>query len=114
MHREAPVAYLQFADQRIYVLLAVLLLVLALALNLRVASSRFGLALLAIKQNEPAAMGAGIDPRVWKLRALVLSAALTGLAGGLYALVLLIVTPASVFGMHVSAQALIVTLFGRV
>ena len=114
MHREAPLAYMQFADQRVYVLLAVALLVLALAVNLLIARSRFGLSLLAIKQNEPAAMGAGIHPRVWKLRALVLSAALTALAGGLYAVVLVIVTPAAVFAMHVSAQALIVTLFGGV
>ena len=114
MHRESPLSFMQFSDQRIYVLLAVLLLVLALAINLRVVRSRFGLSLLAIKQNEPAAMGAGIHPRLWKLRALVLSAALTGLAGGLYAVVLVIVTPPAVFSMHVSAQPLIVTLFGGV
>ncbi len=114
MHREAPVLYMQFADQRWYVVLAVALLVLALVINRWVAGSRFGLTLLAIKQNEPAAMAAGIDPRRSKLHALVLSAALTALAGGLYAVVLLIVTPAAVFGMHVSAQALIVTLFGGV
>ena len=35
-------------------------------------------------------------------------------AGGLYACVLLVVTPDSVFGMLVSAQALVVTLFGGV
>ena len=114
MKREAPLAYMQFADQRLYVLLAVVLLVLALAVHLHIARSRFGLTLLAIKQNEPAAMAAGIDPRLSKLRALVLSAALTAVAGGLYAVVLLVVTPSAVFGMHVSAQPLIVTLFGGV
>ena len=114
MHREAPWAYMQFADQRVYIAMAVALLVLALAINQWVAGSRFGLSLLAIKQNEAAAMAAGIHPRRWKLRALVLSAALTALAGGLYAQVLLIVTPAAVFGLHASAQALIVTLFGGV
>ncbi len=114
MHREAPWAYMQFADQRVYIAMAVALLVLALAINHWVARSRFGLSLLAIKQNEAAAMAAGIHPQRWKLRALVLSAALTALAGGLYAQVLLIVTPAAVFGLHASAQALIVTLFGGV
>ena len=114
MNREAPAAYMQFADQRVYVLLAVALLVIALAANLAVARSRFGLSLLAIKQNEPAAMGAGINPRAWKLRAITLSAALTAMAGGLYAVVLVIVTPPTVFGMLASAQALIVTLFGGI
>ena len=40
-------------------------------------------------------MAAGINPRAWKLRAIALSAALTAMAGGLYAVVLLIVTPPS-------------------
>jgi branched-chain amino acid transport system permease protein len=40
--------------------------------------------------------------------------AIAGAAGGLYAVILLVVTPASVFGMLTSAQALIVTLFGGV
>jgi ABC-type branched-subunit amino acid transport system ATPase component/ABC-type branched-subunit amino acid transport system permease subunit len=114
MRRDAPAAYMQFADQRVYVLLAVVLLVVALAVNVAVARSRFGLSLLAIKQNEPAAMGAGINPRAWKLRAIALSGALTAMAGGLYAVVLLIVTPPSVFGMLASAQPLIVTLFGGI
>ena len=114
MKREAPAAFMQFSDQRIYVLLAVVLLVIALVINVAVARSRFGLSLLAIKQNELAAMGAGIDPRRWKLQAIALSGALTAVAGGFYAVVLLIVTPPAVFGMLASAQALIVTLFGGI
>ena len=42
------------------------------------------------------------------------AAALTAAAGGLYAVVLLIVTPPTVFGMLASAQALIITLFGGI
>jgi branched-chain amino acid transport system permease protein len=114
MKRENPAAFMQFSDQRIYVLLAVVLLVIALVINVVVARSRFGLSLLAIKQNELAAMGVGINPRRWKLRAIALSGALTAVAGGLYAVVLLIVTPPAVFGMLASAQAMIVTLFGGI
>ncbi|MDE2453714.1 MAG: branched-chain amino acid ABC transporter ATP-binding protein/permease [Burkholderiales bacterium] len=114
MHREAPAAFMQFDDQRVYIAIAVALLAAALALNQRLLGSRFGLSLLAIKQNELAAMAAGIDPKVWKMRALALSAALTATAGGLYAVVQLIVTPPAVFGIHVSSQALILTLFGGV
>jgi branched-chain amino acid transport system permease protein len=114
MKREGPAAYMQFADQRMYVMLAVALLIVALFVNVAVARSRFGLSLLAIKQNEPAAMAAGINPLRWKIGAIALSAALTAIAGGLYAVVLLIVTPPTVFGMLASAQALIVTLFGGI
>ena len=38
-----------------------------------VENSRFGLALLAIRQNELAAEAAGINARQWKMRALVTS-----------------------------------------
>src|SRR3989440_4099313 len=76
--------------------------------------SRFGMALLAIKQNEAAAEAAGIRTLAWKLKAITLSGALAGAAGGFYAVVLLVVTPPAVFGMLVSAQALIVAMFGGV
>ena len=72
------------------------------------------MALLAIKQNEPAAEAAGINTLAWKMRAITLSGAIAAAAGGFYAVVLLVVTPHSVFGMLVSAQALMVTLFGGV
>src|SRR6185503_8053071 len=76
--------------------------------------SRFGMSLLAIKQNEPAAEAAGIDTLKWKMRAIMLSAAIAAAAGGLYAVVLLVVTPQAMFGVSTSAQALIVALFGGV
>ena len=114
MKRQAPVLYMQFTDPRAYVVLALGLLVIALAISLRVENSRFGMALLAIKQNEPAAEAAGIDTWRWKMRAIMLSGELAGMAGGLYAVVLLVVTPESVFGMLVSAQPLILALFGGV
>src|SRR5260221_2624477 len=72
------------------------------------------MSLTAIKQNEPAAEAAGIDTLAWKMRAIMLSGAVAAAAGGLYAVVLLVVTPDSVFGVLTSAQALIVALFGGV
>ena len=112
MKRENPAAYMQFADQRYYIVLAVLLLAAALAVNLAIERTRFGLSLLAIKQNELAAQAAGINPFAWKLKAIVVSGAIAGVVGGFYAVVLLVVTPSSVFGMLASALAMIVALFG--
>jgi ABC-type branched-subunit amino acid transport system ATPase component/ABC-type branched-subunit amino acid transport system permease subunit len=114
MKRAAPGWYMQFGNYRVYLAIAVGLLVLALLISLAVERSRFGMSLLAIKQNEPAAEAAGIDTLRWKMRAIMLSGALAAAAGGLYAVVLLVVTPDSVFGVLTSAQALIVTLFGGV
>jgi branched-chain amino acid transport system permease protein len=112
MQRENPAAYMQFGDNRVYSALALAMMVLALLASLRIERSRFGMSLLAIKQNEIAAEAAGIDTFRWKLKAIVLSGLIAGAIGGFYAVVLLVVTPASVFGMLTSAQALIVALFG--
>src|SRR6266516_1514422 len=98
MKRASPAAFMQFKDYRWYVAMALVMLVIA----------------MAIKQNEPAAEAAGINTRTWKMRALMVSGAIAAGIGGFYAVVLLIVTPPSVFGMLTSAQALIVTLFGGV
>ena len=46
-----------------------------------------------------------------KLRAISLSGAIASAVGAFYAIVLLVITPVSVFGMLVSAQALTVTMF---
>ena len=114
MMREAPIAYMQFDNPRAYTFLALAMVVASLLLTRWVERSRFGMALLSIKQNEAAAEAAGIDTYSWKLRAITLSAALAGVVGAFYAVVLLVVTPVSVFGMLVSSQALVVTMFGGV
>src|SRR5690349_11443944 len=114
MKREAPHWYMQFESFHAYTAWAVALLAATMLVSLAIERSRFGLSLVAIKQNEPAAEAAGIDTLAWKMKAIVLSGAIAAAAGGLYAVVLLVVTPESVFGMLTSAQALIVTLFGGV
>lgn len=114
MRRDAPLAYMQFEDHRVYAWLALALMVGAMVLTSLVERSRFGLSLVAIKQDEAAAEAAGIRTMAWKLRAIVLSGAMAGTVGGFYAVVLLVVTPNAVFGMLVSAQALILAMFGGV
>ena len=114
MQREHGFAYMQFEDPRIYVWLALALLLGAMMLTSRVERSRFGRSLVAIREDEAAAEAAGIRTLAWKLKAITLSGALAGAAGGFYAVVLLVVTPPAVFGMLVSAQALIVAMFGGV
>jgi branched-chain amino acid transport system permease protein len=105
---------MQFADHRAYTLIALGMLVATMLVTMRVEQGRFGMALLAIKQNEAAAEAAGINTYAWKLKAITLSGAIAGAVGAFYAVVLLVVTPVSVFGMLVSAQALVVAMFGGV
>ena len=114
MMRADPALYAQFDDARIYTMIALVLTLVCMIASLHIERSRFGMSLLAIKQNEPAAEATGINALAWKMRAMTLSAAMAAAAGGFYAVVLLVITPQSMFGMLVSAQALIVALFGGV
>jgi len=114
MQRESAFAHMQFSDPRAYTFVALAMMVIVVLVALKVERSRFGHSLFAIKQNEPAAEAAGIDTLRWKLRAITLSGAIACMAGGMYAVVLLVVTPPAVFGAGVSAQALILTMFGGV
>ena len=114
MMRENPAAYMQFNDQRVYMIIAMVVVVACMIVSLHVERSRFGRALLAIKQNLAAAEAAGINAARWRMYAMMLSAAMAAAAGGIYAVILLVVTPQTVFGALTSAQALIVTLFGGV
>lgn len=70
--------------QMYYFCLGGLLLTLIAVRNLR--RTRTGRALLAVRDNEPAAQSAGIYPTRLKLLAFGLSGAIAGLAGGLYVL----------------------------
>ncbi|RKT34959.1 amino acid/amide ABC transporter membrane protein 2 (HAAT family) /amino acid/amide ABC transporter ATP-binding protein 1 (HAAT family) [Roseovarius halotolerans] len=112
--RENPAAYMQFDDGRIYTLLAMLILAAIVVLTRIIETRRFGMALIAIKQNEAAAEAAGINTLGWKLAAIAVSGGIAGLVGAFYSVVILVITPHSVFGMLISAQALTVTMFGGV
>ena len=67
-----------------YFCLACLILVILAARNLR--RSRTGRAMVAIRDNEPAAQSTSLNVPLLKLTAFAISGAITGLAGGLYVL----------------------------
>jgi branched-chain amino acid transport system permease protein len=114
MMRDAPATFMQFEDGRVYIFIGLAFALAAMILTRWLEQSRFGMSLLAIKQDEEAAEAAGIASLAWKLKAIVLSGAMTAAIGGFYAVVQLVVTPLSVFGVLVSAQALVVAMFGGV
>jgi branched-chain amino acid transport system permease protein len=63
---------------------ALIILILTVALSWSVRRSRFGLQLLAIRDDEDRALGLGVKTRRVKLTAFVLSAIPVGMVGGLY------------------------------
>ena len=74
MKRENPAAYMQFNDQRAYMVITMVIVVICMVISLHVERSRFGRSLLAIKQNLPAAEAAGINAARWRMYAMMLSA----------------------------------------
>lgn len=83
----------------------------AQALIYLVMVSRLGKAMLAIKLNEPLAQSHGINPLAYKLFAIVLSAVLAGMVGGLFVFYLTIVDP-SVFDFYYTETMLIMVIIG--
>jgi branched-chain amino acid transport system permease protein len=71
--------------QYYYLALAAMAAAYALVARLSHDGSRFGRGLRAIRQNELAAVAVGVSPPRYKVQAFVISAALAGLAGGLFA-----------------------------
>ena len=93
-----------------YAFVAVVFLV-AFGLLLRVTDSVFGRTLLAIRDNEDRAAAVGYDLKRFKLLAFVISGAVTGLAGGLHAMMTGI-APLSNAEYHTSEMILVITVIG--
>jgi branched-chain amino acid transport system permease protein len=68
-----------------FFVLASALMFAVLAVMYRLTGSRFGRALLAVRENERAALACGVNATRYKAQAFVIGSACAGLAGGLYA-----------------------------
>ena len=85
--------------------------VLALFLFYRLGVSRIGRALKAIKLDEPLASSQGINVLSHKILAIVVSAVLSGMVGGLFVFHLTIVDP-SIFDFYYTESMLIMVIIG--
>jgi branched-chain amino acid transport system permease protein len=88
------------------------LAVLAMAASVEVRRSKFGLALLAIREDEDAASDLGVNPFRAKLLAHALAAALTGAAGGVYAQYAAFIHPQGVFAFSIGVAILLMPIIG--
>ncbi|MBV9748738.1 MAG: branched-chain amino acid ABC transporter permease [Acetobacteraceae bacterium] len=93
-----------------YAFVAAAFLAIYLVLCLMVASP-FGSTLIAIRENEDRAAALGYNARVFKIAAFVASAAVTGIAGGLYALFLNF-APLGNIDVSMSERLIIMTILG--
>jgi len=90
----------------------VALAIAVVAIAALVKNSAFGQALAAIRQDIDAAEAVGIDSTRFKLGAHALSAALVGVAGGLYAINFQYIAPGSVFDFRLSLSIVLMPIVG--
>ncbi|WP_137123785.1 branched-chain amino acid ABC transporter permease [Roseomonas sp. HF4] len=102
----------QFAERSTFLWVALALVVLALLATLALERSRLGAQLVAVRENEAAAQALGVDILAVKLRAITLSAGMTGAAGGLYAQYFLYLDAQIAYGTWISVEALLAPIVG--
>jgi branched-chain amino acid transport system permease protein len=91
---------------------ALVLAAAAVAISYWIANNKFGLGLGAIKDDEDAAADSGVNPFIYKLKAHAVAAALTGMAGGVFARYAAFIHPNGVFGFQTSVQILLMPVIG--
>lgn len=96
-----------------FLILAYVILGLALLFSARLARSPFGLALTASRQNADRVETVGITPFKLRLVAFVISGAITGLAGALFADLNRFISP-TMFSWHTSGEIMVFVILGGV
>jgi branched-chain amino acid transport system permease protein len=85
---------------------------LSLYLSYAIKTSKFGLGLMAIGQNEDAAVVLGVPAPVYKAIAYSVSAFLPALAGGLYFFKGAFIQPSDAFDLGLSTEAMVIVMLG--
>jgi branched-chain amino acid transport system permease protein len=85
---------------------------LSLYLSYAIKASKFGLGLIAIGQNEDAAVVLGVPAPLYKALAYSLSAFLPALAGGLYFFKSAFIQPSDAFDLSLSTEAMVIVMLG--
>jgi len=91
---------------------ALVLLAAATLAVIYISRSRFGMGLIAIREDEDAAAVMGVNTTFYKIIALVLSALFTAIAGGIHAYWITFIDPSSAFDLTLNVRMVIMTVFG--
>ncbi|GIX09212.1 branched-chain amino acid ABC transporter permease [Elioraea sp.] len=102
----------QFADRAQFYWVALVFLGAAMVLVRALERGRFGARLVAVRENEDAARALGVDVLRVKIVAITLSAAITAVAGCLYAQNFLYLDAAIAYGPWISVEALLAPIIG--
>jgi branched-chain amino acid transport system permease protein len=104
----------QFNSRAMFYLVILALVAVSLVIAQLLERSRFGAWLVAVRENEDAAMALGVDTFAVKLAAMVVSAAVTAAAGCFYVQYFLFVDSGIAYGTWISIEALLTPIIGGV
>ncbi len=102
----------QFQSRAIFYLVILALVAVALVIARLLERSRFGAWLIAVRENEDAAMALGVDAFAVKLGAMIISAAITAAAGCFYVQYFLFIDAGIGYGSWISIEALLTPIIG--
>ena len=112
---EPSLANMIFEEPWQYALVTLIFCALAVAVALLVRRSRLGYYLMAVREDEDSARSTGISAFTVKLYGMLISSALTGIGGGIFAMYVLYIDPPSVFNLQeVGVRFALLTLIGGV
>lgn len=89
-----------------------LLLVVAVAVSIAIRRSKFGLGLIAIREEEGKADGSGVNTSLYKILAFAISVSFAGVAGALHAQYLNYIDPDLAFELIITLNLIIMSLVG--
>ncbi len=90
----------------------VLLLIFSMLLAWRIRRTKFGVGLIAMREDEDKAGAVGVNTPTYKLVGFVASAVFVGMAGGVYGYYLTFVDPIGMLGLLLSVQIILALLLG--
>jgi branched-chain amino acid transport system permease protein len=103
-----------FYSKRPFYFIGLVLAVLTVVVNWAVQNSKLGYYFQAIREDQDAAHSLGINLTVYKNVALAISAGLTALAGGFYAMFVKFIDPNTAFGLDISVQIVLIVIIGGI
>jgi branched-chain amino acid transport system permease protein len=103
---------LQFQSRAAFYWVILALVAISLVVAQQLERSRFGMWLIAVRENEDAAKALGVNATQVKLGAMTISAAMTAAAGCFYTQYFLFVDSGIAFGTRMSIEALLTPIIG--
>ncbi len=111
----AGFANMIFIERWKYALLMFAFMCIVVLITVALRRSRLGHYLLAVREDEDAARSAGIDVLRVKLQGMALSAALTGVGGGLFAMYVRVLDPPTLFSLpEIGVKFALLALIGGI